>query len=55
MDGNTWLVITQHLILIQEGGKNETYMLSHTVFSGNSLQGHPPNKVKHLSLGTLFN
>lgn len=35
------------------GGKSETYIPSHIVLAGSSLQGHLPHKVRHPSLETL--
>lgn len=52
-DVNGWMIIIHHLIIIWARGKSKTYVLNQTTFAGNSLQGHPPNKVKHLRLGTL--
>lgn len=34
------------------GGKSETYILSHIVLAGSSVQGHPPHGVRHPSLET---
>lgn len=45
------MVITQHLIIIEVGGKREIYVLSHIAFAGSSVQGHTPNKVRYLSVG----
>lgn len=47
------MVITQHLISIEEGGKREVCVLSHIAFAGSSVQGRTPNKGRYLSVGTL--